>query len=259
MDNYSLANRVPHILFLYWVIKIASTTLGETGADMFSMTYAFGYRSTILFFMGSFVVLLGVKLSIKRYDPSIYWLTFTASAIVGTAISDYVDRTLGLGYTAGSLLLVSLLILILWYWHFKEKSINVEYITNSSSEIFYWSAFLVANTLGTAAGDFLADELEIGFAQSAILISALLGIIALLHFYTRTSKIVLFWLAFVLTRPFGATFGDLLTKTHEQGGLDLGTVGASLFFTIILVFAVGKEVQLERAIKRHRKNEIIYK
>lgn len=259
MHSYTIANRVPHILFLYWIIKIASTTLGETGADMFSMTYAFGYGSTILFFMGSFLILLGVKLSIKRYDPSIYWLTFTASAIAGTAISDYIDRTLGLGYATGSLLLVSLLILILWSWHFKEKSINVEYISSSSSEIFYWSAFLVANTLGTAAGDFLADDLNIGFAQSTILIGTLLALIALLYFYTRLSKIVLFWLAFILTRPFGATFGDLLTKSPDNGGLGIGTLGSSLVFTVILVFAVGKEVQQERAIKRHRKNEIIFK
>jgi uncharacterized membrane-anchored protein len=239
-------NRVPHIILLYWIIKIASTTLGETGADMFSMTYNFGYGSTILLFMGMFALFLAIKLSIKRYEPITYWLTFTATAIAGTAISDYIDRTLGLGYTMGSGLLVSLLLLILFTWYLHDKSINVERITNATSEIYYWGAFLVANTLGTAAGDFLADELKLGFAQSAMIITGALIIIALLHFYTKVSGVLLFWLAFVLTRPFGATFGDLLTKTHDKGGFDLGTVGSSLFFAVILLIAIMREFQAEK-------------
>lgn len=245
----SLINRVPHIILLYWVIKIASTTLGETGADMFSMTYDLGYGTTILIFMGLFVALLGIKLAIKRYEPITYWLTFTATAIAGTAISDFIDRTLGLGYAAGSALLVTLLLLVLLAWYVREKSINVEVITNTPSEVFYWLAFLMANTLGTAAGDFLADNLGLGFADSALLITGLLVAIALLHFYTKASGTLLFWLAFVLTRPFGATFGDWLTKTHEKGGLDLGTVGSSLFFALVLGLAVYREIQVEKSGK----------
>lgn len=248
-DANPIVNRVPHIILLYWVIKIASTTLGETGADMFSMTYGLGYRETILIFMGLFLVFLIVKLSIKRYEPITYWLTFTATAIAGTAISDFIDRTLGLGYAAGSALLITLLLLVLLAWYLKERSINVEVITNTSSEIFYWLAFLIANTLGTAAGDFLADGLGMGFAESALLITGLLIAIVLLHFYTKVSGTLLFWLAFVLTRPFGATFGDLLTKPHDKGGLDLGTVGSSLFFFVILVLAVWRETRLESARK----------
>lgn len=249
MDTHTLANRVPHILFLYWIIKIASTTLGETGADMFSMTYDIGYGNTIVLFMGLFLLLLSIKLAMKRYEPILYWLTFTATAIAGTAISDFIDRTLGLGYTGGSLFLVSLLFFILWGWYIKEKSINVECISTTGAEVFYWMAFLVANTLGTAAGDFLADEMGIGFAQSAMLISAVLALLALLHYKTAVSKVLLFWLAFVLTRPFGATFGDLLTKTHEKGGLDLGTVGSSVFFMLVLIIAIREEVKREQAIK----------
>ncbi|OQX07436.1 MAG: hypothetical protein BWK73_28130 [Thiothrix lacustris] len=245
----NLSNRVPHIILLYWVIKIASTTLGETGADMFSMTYNFGYGTTILMFMGLFLAFLGFKLAIKRYEPVTYWLTFTATAIAGTAISDFIDRTLGMGYAAGSALLVTLLLIVLLAWYVREKSINVESITNAPSEVFYWLAFLIANTLGTAAGDFLADSLGMGFADSAMLITGMLVIIALLHFYTKVSGTLLFWLAFVLTRPFGATFGDLLTKTHEKGGLDLGTVGSSLFFAVILVAAVYRETRLETSGK----------
>ena len=242
----NLINRVPHIILLYWVIKIASTTLGETGADMFSMTYRLGYGDTILLFMGLFIVLLGIKISMKRYDPVTYWLTFTATAIAGTAISDFIDRTLGFGYAMGSALLISVLMVILLFWHIREKTINVENISDTSSEIFYWMAFLVANTLGTAAGDFVADQLGLGFADSAMLFTGSLVIIALLHFFSKTSGALLFWLAFILTRPFGATFGDWLTKPLENGGLALGTIGASLFFVIILILAVTRETWLEK-------------
>ena len=239
-------NRVPHIIFLYWIIKIASTTLGETGADMFSMTLNLGYGETILIFFILFLILLVIKLYLKKYNPAAYWLVFTATAIVGTGISDFIDRTLGLGYAAGSVILIFLLLLILVLWFKKEKSISVEYITTTSAEIYYWIAFLIANTLGTAAGDFVADSLGFGFLLSAILITGLLIITILLHFYTNTSKILLFWIAFVLTRPFGATFGDLLTKPIEKGGLNLGTIGASLFFTIILFIGLIKETKLEK-------------
>ncbi len=242
-----ILNRVPHIIFLYWVIKIASTTLGETGADMFSMTFNLGYGTTISIFMVIFLCFLVVKMWLKRYDPSIYWLTFTATAIVGTAISDYIDRTLGLGYTVGSLILILLLLVVLLFWYAKEKSLSVENITTPAAEMFYWLAFLIANTLGTAAGDFVADELAIGFMYSAILISGLLIITALLHYYTRISGILLFWIAFVLTRPFGATFGDLLTKPTEAGGLGFGTIAASIFFLVILLLALIKEVKVENA------------
>jgi len=243
-------NRVPHIILMYWVIKIASTTLGETGADMFSMTYQLGYATTILLFMALFAVLLGVKLAIKRYEPVSYWLVFTSTAIAGTAMSDFIDRTLGLGYAMGSVLLVVLLLTVLLFWYRSERSIKVESITTTSSELYYWLAFLIANTLGTAAGDFVADQLGVGFADSAMIFTGLLLVIALLHFYTRVSGVMLFWLAFVLTRPFGATFGDWLTKPMDKGGLDLGTVGASLFFSVVLILAVARETHLEWSGKR---------
>ena len=246
-NSTEIVNRVPHIILLYWIIKIASTTLGETGADMFSMTEKLGYGTTILMFMGLFLIFLGIKLSMKRYEPITYWLTFTATAIAGTAISDFIDRTLGLGYATGSAILITMLLVILLLWYLREKSINVESITTAPAEVFYWLAFLVANTLGTAAGDFVADQLGLGFADSAMIFTGSLVIIALLHYFSKTSGVLLFWLAFVLTRPFGATFGDWLTKPLHSGGLNLGTVGASLFFALILVVAVGRETHLERS------------
>lgn len=242
-------NRVPHIIFLYWVIKIASTTLGETGADMFSMTFDLGYGTTIAIFMGLLAVFMGIKLSLKGYHPIMYWLTFTATAIAGTAISDFIDRTLGIGYLGGSVILTVLLLVVLAVWHIKEKSIDVEHIAEPRVEIYYWTAFLIANTLGTAAGDYLADDLGLGFIVSALLISGLLAAIALGHYFTRINATLLFWLAFVLTRPFGATFGDFLTKPADQGGLNLGTIGASLFFAVVLAFSVAKENRLEEQRK----------
>ncbi|MCX5714182.1 MAG: hypothetical protein NT033_05110 [Candidatus Omnitrophica bacterium] len=245
MDT-AIKNRVPHIIFLYWVIKIVSTTLGETGADMFSMTLNIGYGATIAIFMSIFLILLAIKLFLKGYHPLVYWLTFTASAIAGTAISDFIDRTLGLGYATGSAILTAALLIILAIWYIKERSINVEYITRPTTEIFYWAAFLIANTLGTAAGDFIADNLGLGFMNGAILISAILIIVALLHFFTKISGILLFWVAFVLTRPFGATFGDLLTKPISKGGINFGTVASSVVICTILVIAIHRETILEK-------------
>lgn len=244
-----LVNRVPHIILLYWIIKIASTTLGETGADMFSMTFNVGYGFTIVIFLTLFILSLGVKLALKRYESIAYWVLFTMSAVVGTAISDYIDRTLGLGYAAGSGILIALLFVVLAVWYKSEKSINVEHITTTRAEIYYWLAFLVANTLGTAAGDYLSDNLGWGFLLSAAIIAVVLAITALFHFYTKVSSVLLFWIAFVLTRPFGATFGDLLTKSHEKGGLNVGTISSSIFFAVILVYALIREIQIEKAKK----------
>jgi uncharacterized membrane-anchored protein len=213
---------------------------------MFSMTFNLGYGVTIAIFMALFLISLGVKLSIKRYETITYWFLFTMTAIVGTAISDYIDRTLKLGYAMGAAILVSLLVIVLAAWYKTEKSLNVEKITTTRAELFYWMAFLVANTLGTAAGDYLSDNLGLGFMTSAALIGVVLLITILLHFYTKISGVLLFWIAFVLTRPFGATFGDLLTKTHDKGGLNVGTIGSSIFFGVVLIVALIREIQLEK-------------
>lgn len=227
---------------------------------MFSMTLNLGYWETIMIFMSIFLILLAIKLSLKGYHPLVYWLTFTASAIAGTAISDFIDRTLGLGYALGSAILIVTLLIILAVWYKKEKSINVEYIATPTAEIFYWVAFLIANTLGTAAGDFLADNMRLGFINSAILISVILVIVALLHFFTKISNILLFWVAFVLTRPFGATFGDFLTKPSAKGGINFGTVASSMVIFIIFVIAIHRETKLEKerwAVSKHGQRPIL--
>lgn len=244
--NLTIASRVPPIALLYWIIKIAATTLGETGADHFSMTLGVGYATTILIFFTAFAVLLAAKIARQRYEPVLYWATFTASAIAGTAVSDYIDRTLGLGYALGSALLLALLLGILTLWYRREKSLSVERIATTRAETFYWMAFLVANTLGTAAGDFLADDAGLGFLQGSLLIGGALVVIVIFHRFTQISPVALFWLAFVLTRPFGATFGDLLTKSTAEGGLGFGTLGASVFFAAVLAVALVFEVRRNR-------------
>ncbi|MFT6834884.1 MAG: putative membrane-anchored protein [Francisellaceae bacterium] len=238
--NEELINRVPIIIFSYWIIKIAATRLGETGADVLSKTMQLGYMTASLIFLGIFLILLIKKLRSKTYSPILYWLTFTATSLAGTAICDFMDRTLGLGYALGSsILLVLLLTLIVWY--LSERSLSVKKIYTDKTEIFYWTAFLVSNTLGTAIGDYLADSIGLGFLGGALLIGGVLIVIVLLHFYTRVSTILLFWVAFILTRPFGANFGDFLTKPLQDGGANLGTIGSSLFFIFILIALLYRE------------------
>ena len=198
------------------------------------MTFQLGYATSSIIFLCFFISLLGVQLWSNRYIPYIYWLVILATSTLGTTVSDYMDRTLHLGYAKGSLLLMLILVLLLTLWKITQNSVAVTNITNRKSEIFYWSTILVSNTLGTALGDFLADDSGLGFMGGAILIGTILLLLILLHYYTKLSAVMLFWIAFVLTRPFGATFGDVLTKTTAKGGLDFGTKGTSLLLFLML-------------------------
>lgn len=231
-------NKLPAITLSFWIMKICATTLGETAGDLLSMTMNIGYAISSAILLIFFSTTLIIQLSTKKFHPIIYWAVILATSTAGTTMSDYMDRTLGLGYANGSLILVSLLIAILIIWKLTEKSLSVTNIKSLRGEIFYWAAILFSNTLGTALGDFLADNSGLGFAGGAILIGTLLAIIVLLFYFTKVSHVILFWLAFVLTRPFGATFGDLLTKTHEKGGLNFGTIGSSIILFSILTLLV---------------------
>ena len=174
----------------------------------------------------------------KKYNPVIYWLVILSTSTAGTTMSDYMDRTLGLGYATGSAILIAILLVIFAVWRISEKSLSVTNITTFKGEMFYWAAILFSNTLGTAFGDFLADDSGLGFGGGAILIGSLLVVVILAKYFTKISTVLLFWIAFVLTRPFGATFGDLLTKTTEKGGLNFGTTGSSLILFSILIILV---------------------
>jgi len=231
-------NKLPQIAIAFWIMKICATTLGETAGDLLSMTWNVGYALSSTLLLSLFLALLVAQLYSKKYIPALYWAVILATSTAGTTISDYMDRTLKLGYANGSLILASLLIGILILWKITEHSLSVTALQSSRSEKFYWIAILVSNTLGTALGDFLADNSGLGFAGGAILIGSLLLLLVLAYYFTKLSHVILFWSAFVLTRPFGATFGDLLTKPLEKGGLNLGTLGSSSVLLGILVFLV---------------------
>lgn len=227
-------NKIPQVTLLFWIMKICATTLGETAGDLLSMTMKVGYATSSLILISVFVITLIAQLMAKRYIPVLYWAVILSTSTAGTTMSDYMDRTMGLGYAKGSLILVSILVCILVTWRISEKSLSVTNIKSFKGEMFYWMAILFSNTLGTALGDFLADSSGLGFAGGAILIAGILALVVLAHYFTRISGVVLFWIAFVLTRPFGATMGDLLTKGAEKGGLGFGTKGSSLILFIIL-------------------------
>jgi len=228
-------------------MKVCATTLGETAGDLLSMTLNVGYAISSLLLLFLFFSTLSIQLYSKKYHPVIYWAVILATSTAGTTMSDFMDRTLGLGYATGSIILVSLLVLTLIVWKTKENSLSVTAIQTKRGELFYWSAILISNTLGTALGDFLADNSGLGFFGGAILIGSLLLLIVLAYYFTTSSRVMLFWLAFILTRPFGATFGDLLTKPLEKGGLNFGTIGSSvILFTILIILIVVAILNLKR-------------
>lgn len=232
------ANKVAAVTFAFWVMKICATTVGETGGDMVSMTMNVGYAVSSIILLSIFFVLLIAQLRATKFHPALYWGVILATSTAGTTISDFMDRTLELGYATGSAILVSLLVLVLIVWRVTTGSLSVSRIADRRSEAFYWTAILVSNTLGTALGDYLADSSGLGFAMSNLIIGGAIAAIAVAYLTTNISRTALFWAAFVLTRPFGATLGDLLTKTPEKGGLDLGTVGSSAVLLAILVVVI---------------------
>jgi uncharacterized membrane-anchored protein len=243
-------NKVAKVTLYFWIMKIAATTLGETGGDLMSMTMNVGYAVSSLILLSFFFVTLIIQLSAKKYHPMIYWLVIVSTSTAGTTMSDYMDRSLGLGYFKGSLILVSCLVVILAIWRFSVGTLSVDSIRTRKAEVFYWTAILFSNTLGTALGDFLADSSGLGFLGGAILIGGLLGLVVLAFYLTQINRIILFWIAFVLTRPFGATFGDVLTKPIERGGLNLGTIGSSIVLaSILVVFVVWTTVQEKRVLE----------
>jgi uncharacterized membrane-anchored protein len=243
-NRQETVNKLPQLTLAFWVMKICATTLGETAGDLLSMTLNIGYAVSSLILLSFFLVTLITQLFAKKYHPFLYWAVILSTSTAGTTMSDYMDRTLGLGYPLGSLILVVLLVCILATWRLIEKSVSVTNIRSFRAEMFYWTAILFSNTLGTALGDFLADSSGLGFSGGALLIGSLILVIILVYAFTGVSRVVLFWLAFVLTRPFGATFGDLLTKSTEQGGLNFGTMGSSaILFAILLVLIMAEFIK----------------
>jgi uncharacterized membrane-anchored protein len=231
-------NKVAEITLLFWLMKIVATTLGETLGDFISMTLNLGYSTGILITGIFFLALLFIQLKTKNYKPIVFWLVIIATTTLGTEISDFIDRSLHLGYTYGSLLLFFGLITTLYFWFKKYNNLNVSPIIETNKEILFWTAVLFSNSLGTAFGDYLGDAIGLSYLQGALITAAIIVIVVLLHYFTKLNEVFLFWLAFVFTRPFGATFGDFLTKPIAKGGLDLGTLQASLVSVFIMLFMI---------------------
>jgi uncharacterized membrane-anchored protein len=228
-------SKLPAITLAFWIMKICATTLGETAGDMLSMTLKIGYAASSVILLTLFALALTAQLRSTKRHPFLYWLVILATSTAGTTMSDFMDRRLDLGYMLGSAILVTLLLTVLLVWKLTERSLSVTNVRSLRGEIFYWSAILVSNTLGTALGDFLSDDSGLGFARSAALVGGLIALIAVLHFTTKLSRTALFWCAFVLTRPFGAEMGDVLTKAPAQGGVGFGTIGSSAVLGAVLV------------------------
>jgi len=237
-DVADALSKVPKVTLAFWVIKILATTLGETGGDALSMQLKLGYAIASLIFLVFFVVTATAQISARRFHPLFYWACVVATTTVGTTTSDYLDRTLGLGYMKSSAMLLTLVVLVLIAWRFATGSIAVDRITSRKNEAFYWVTILVSNTLGTALGDFTADNLGAGFEGGALIFAGLIVLVALLHFFTKAPQAILFWAAYVLTRPLGATLGDTLTKPVAQGGLNLSRIDSSLVIALLMVAGV---------------------
>ena len=224
----SSLSKVAPVTLSFWVIKICATTLGETAGDALSMTFALGYAVSTLIVLVVFGATLAAQLAAKAYHPATYWAVVVATTTVGTTTSDYFDRTLGLGYVRSSAILLLVVILLLGAWRRAAGTIGFDRIASRTDEVFYWVTILVSNTLGTALGDFTATSVGLGFERGALAFGALIAVVAAVHRFTRMPKSYLFWAAYVLTRPLGATLGDTLTKPVADGGLALGRVVSSL-------------------------------
>ena len=227
-------SKVPEVTLIFWIIKILATTLGETAGDAVSMSMNAGYLIGTAVFAIIFVAAVVTQVSAKNFHPIIYWTTIIATTTVGTTLADFADRSLGIGYTGGSLILFALLILTLFVWHRTTGSVAVDTVSSPQSEIFYWTTIMFSQTLGTALGDWTADTASLGYAGAAVIFGTLLVLVAAAYYWTKISHTVLFWAAFILTRPLGAVVGDFLDKPREEGGLALSRYFASAVLLILI-------------------------
>ncbi|CAB3752354.1 COG4705 family protein [Paraburkholderia solisilvae] len=250
-DRDDLISKVPQATAIFWIVKILATTVGETGGDALSMTLDLGYAVATLIFLAFFVITLTLQVRSDRYHPAAYWAVVVATTTVGTTLSDFLDRTVGLGYVVSSALLLCAVLLILASWRAVAGRIEYQHIVRSRDEVFYWLTILVSNTLGTALGDFTATSLGLGFERGSLVFAGLLVAVAIAWRVTKRVPVsLLFWAAYILTRPLGATLGDTLTKPHADGGLALERITASLAILGALVAVVALQHRLGRSSGR---------
>jgi len=240
MNTQEALSKVPEVTLLFWIIKILATTLGETGGDTLSMSMHLGYLVSTGIFAAVFLVAVAIQIRAKQFHPVIYWATIIATTTVGTTLADFADRSLGIGYAGGSALLLALLMASLAIWHRVMGSVSINTVGSPKTELFYWVTIMFSQTLGTALGDWTADSAGLGYEGGAILFGILLLLIAAAYYRTKISHTVLFWMAFILTRPLGAVVGDFLDKPVHSGGLDLSRFAASavLLSAIVMFIAM---------------------
>src|SRR6202047_2936845 len=230
-------SKVPEVTLGFWILKIAATTLGETGGDTVTMTLKWGYLAGTALFVCILIALVAWQIAAKRFHPFLYWTTIVASTTFGTTMADFADRSLGIGYTGGSTLLLVCLLVVLGLWYWSEGTISVNTVTAPKVECFYWAAITFSQTLGTALGDWMADT-GLGYEGGALVFAAGLAIVAALYFWTNISRVLLFWAAFILTRPFGATVGDFLDKPAAAGGLNFSRPLASAVIAAFIILCL---------------------
>jgi uncharacterized membrane-anchored protein len=231
-------SKVPEVTLAFWIIKVAATTLGETGGDSITMTWNWGYFSGTVLFLGILIALVIAQILARTFRPFLYWATIVASTTFGTTMADFADRSLGIGYTGGSTLLFGCLMAVLALWYWSEGTISVNTVSTPRVEAFYWAAITFSQTLGTALGDWIADTGGLGYEGGALVFAAGLIVLAALYYWTNVSRVLLFWAAFILTRPLGATVGDFLDKPVNQGGLALSRPLASAVIAAFIVICV---------------------
>ncbi|MGA7157914.1 MAG: hypothetical protein WBY53_13750 [Acidobacteriaceae bacterium] len=235
----AVLSKVPDVAFGFWIIKISATTLGETGGDALSMSLHLGYLVSTAIFFGLLLVLLVAQMKVKRFHAFLYWGVIVGTTLAGTTMADFADRSLGLGYPGGSAILFGLVILSLVVWKLAVGKISFDHIVDPKAEIFYWMTILCSNTLGTALGDWTSEGT--GFSGGVFLFLGLIAVVGLLYYFTKINRTFLFWTAFVLTRPFGASMGDLLTKPHADGGFGLSrfvSSGAIALFMVVCILII---------------------
>lgn len=237
-ETQAALSKVPEVTLVFWIIKILATTLGETGGDAVTMSMNLGYLIGTGIFAAVFLVAVGIQMRAKRFHPAVYWTTIIATTTVGTTLADFADRSLGIGYAGGTTLLFSLLMLSLAVWYRTLGSVSVDSIGSPRSELFYWVTIMFSQTLGTALGDWTADSAGLGYEGGALVFSGLLLLVVAAYYRTRISRTVLFWTAFILTRPLGAVVGDLLDKPIHAGGLDMSRFAASATLLLAIAFFV---------------------
>ena len=228
-------SKVPEVTLIFWIIKILATTLGETGGDAVSMSMDLGYALSSGIFIGIFVIAVVAQICARAFHPLLYWIVVVATTTAGTTMADFADRSLGIGYPGGASLLFLLLMASLTVWYWSERTISVDAIVSRRAETFYWVSILFSQTLGTALGDWMADTNGLGYKGGALVFSAGLAVIAAGYFWTDVSRTLLFWAAFILTRPLGATLGDLLDKPVREGGLAFSRYAASAILAVAIL------------------------